>query len=85
MLMYFYLLTYLDANSFFLFLIIVLSWSYTGSLYSKDIFSTMIVDLSFVALIFRLPSFYCDIGYQGGGGYHPNRFSVRFKILYRVI
>src|SRR6218665_235086 len=28
---------------------------------------------------------YCDIGYQGGGGYHPLRFSVRFKILYRVI
>src|SRR6218665_1506724 len=28
---------------------------------------------------------YCDIGYQGGGGYHPLRFCVKFKILYLVI
>jgi len=34
-------------------------------------------------LTFRLPSYLCDIGYQGGG-YHPLRFSVWLKILYRV-
>src|SRR6218665_2975009 len=35
---------------------------------------------------------FCDIGYQGAGGYHPlrgwlppPRFNVWFKILYRVI
>jgi len=33
----------------------------------------------------KLTSIYCDTGYQGGGGYHPLRFSVWFKLSYRVI
>jgi len=36
-------------------------------------------------LTFRLPRYFCDIGYQEGMIITPPTFSIWFKILYRVI
>src|SRR5688572_11103744 len=41
--------------------------------------------LYFSLLTLRLPRFFCNTGYQGGGGYHPSGFRVWFQISYIVI
>ena len=61
---------------------------YSGSAIVKSFIICALAETPISSIVFNHQAtklFFCNISYQGGGGYHPFRYSVWFKISYCVI